>query len=94
MISRDLLNAVDPVGWSRRTLGFDPDANQQTILASSHKRILLNCSRQWGKSTVTAAKAVHRALEFPERMLRRKSFESLAAIKAAISELIAEKGAA
>ena len=32
-------------------------------------------------------------LEFPERMLRRKSFESLTAIKAAITELLAEKGA-
>lgn len=32
-------------------------------------------------------------LEFPERMLRRKSFESIAAIRAAITELVAEKGA-
>ena len=32
-------------------------------------------------------------LEFPERMLRRKSFESIAAIRAAVSELVAEKGA-
>lgn len=31
-------------------------------------------------------------LEFPERMLRRKSFESIAAIRAAITELVAEKG--
>ena len=31
-------------------------------------------------------------LEYPERMLRRKSFESLSAIKAAIAELLAEKG--
>ena len=69
MISRDLLNAVDPVGWARRALGFDPDPNQQIILASSHKRILLNCLRQWGKSTVTAAKAVHRALEFPDKLI-------------------------
>ena len=69
MIRRDLLNAVDPVGWTRRTLGFNPDLNQQTILATSHKRILLNCSRQWGKSTVTAAKAVHRALEFPDKLI-------------------------
>ena len=30
-------------------------------------------------------------LEFPERMLRRKSFESIAAIRAAITELVAEK---
>ncbi|MBX7114850.1 MAG: acyl carrier protein [Myxococcaceae bacterium] len=27
-------------------------------------------------------------IEFPERMLRRKSFESIAAMKAAISELV------
>jgi hypothetical protein len=26
----------------------------------SGRRVLLNCTRQWGKSTVTAAKAVHR----------------------------------
>ena len=69
MISRDLLNAVDPVGWAKRTLGFEPDAHQQTILATAHKRILLNCSRQWGKSTVTAAKATHRALEYPESLI-------------------------
>ena len=31
-------------------------------------------------------------LEFPERMLRRKSFESVAAIRAALTELVAEKG--
>ena len=30
-------------------------------------------------------------LEFPERMLRRKSFESIAAITAAIEELLKEK---
>ena len=66
---RDLLDAVDPVGWARRTLGFTPDAQQQSILTSSNKRILLNCSRQWGKSTVTAAKAVHRAWELPEQLI-------------------------
>jgi len=69
MISHDLLNAVDPVGWARRTLGFEPDAQQRTVLGSTHKRILLNCSRQWGKSTVTAAKAAHRGLEFPGRLI-------------------------
>lgn len=69
MIDSDLLDAVDPVGWARRTLGFTPDAPQQTILASSNKRILLNCSRQWGKSTVTAAKAVHRAWELPGQLI-------------------------
>ena len=32
-------------------------------------------------------------LEFPERMLRRKSFESISAIGAAITEVLKEKGA-
>src|SRR6185369_4187547 len=47
--------------WVRRELGFDPDAQQARVLEAETKRGLLNCTRQWGKSTVTAAKAVHRA---------------------------------
>ena len=35
------------------------------MLASDAKRGILNCSRQWGKSTVTAAKAIHRAYTRP-----------------------------
>jgi hypothetical protein len=42
-------------------LGFDADAKQREVLDSTAKRAILNCSRQWGKSTVAAAKAVHRA---------------------------------
>lgn len=68
-MQRDLLNAVDPAGWVRRRLKFVPDPHQEAILTSTHKRILLNCSRQWGKSTVTAAKAVHRALAFPGQLI-------------------------
>jgi hypothetical protein len=42
-------------------LGFTPDALQAAVLNSQAKRGILNCSRQWGKSTVLAVKAVHRA---------------------------------
>lgn len=31
-------------------------------------------------------------VEFPERLLKRKSFESVASIRSAIGELVAEKG--
>ena len=48
-------------GWVGDTLGFSADERQRTVLDSSAKRGILNCSRQWGKSTVVAAKAVHRA---------------------------------
>jgi hypothetical protein len=42
-------------------LGFQPDALQAEVLRTTAKRGLLNCSRQWGKSTITAAKAVQEA---------------------------------
>ena len=42
-------------------LGFRPDAAQSRVLESTTKRGILNCTRQWGKSTVCAAKAALRA---------------------------------
>ena len=45
----------------KEKLGFEPDAAQQRVLNATNKRVLLNCTRQWGKSTITAAKAVHQA---------------------------------
>jgi hypothetical protein len=51
----------DPAEWAREKLGFEPDTTQARVLRSGSKRGLLNCCRQWGKSTVTAAKAVHQA---------------------------------
>lgn len=43
----------------RRRFGIEPDARQLEVLQSSAKRGILNCTRQWGKSTMAAAKAVH-----------------------------------
>jgi hypothetical protein len=48
--------------FARQRLGFDPDPRQAKVLASTAKRGILNCTRQWGKSTVAAVKAVHRAM--------------------------------
>jgi phage FluMu gp28-like protein len=42
-------------------LGFEPDAQQRRVLESKSRRGMLNCTRQWGKSTITAAKAVQQA---------------------------------
>jgi len=47
--------------WVRTRLGFEPDDAQITVVRSEAKRGILNCTRQWGKSTIGAAKAVHRA---------------------------------
>ena len=57
-----------PHEWARDKLGFEPDDRQAQVLASGAARGLLNCTRQWGKSTVTAAKAVHEAYTHAESL--------------------------
>ncbi len=52
---------MDEIEFARRRLGFFPTALQAEVLRCQAKRGILNCTRQWGKSTVTAAKALHRA---------------------------------
>jgi len=58
----------DPTEWVREKLGFSADALQARVLGTSSKRGLLNCTRQWGKSTITAAKAVHQAWSTAESL--------------------------
>jgi hypothetical protein len=45
-------------------LGFELDSWQRTALESPHRRLLLNCSRQAGKSTVVALRALLEALYY------------------------------
>ena len=47
--------------WVREKLGFEPDEGQERVLTLGSHRGILNCTRQWGKSTIAAAKAVHQA---------------------------------
>jgi hypothetical protein len=51
----------DPVEFARR-VGLVPDSWQERALRSEHPRLLLNCSRQSGKSRIAATIAAHRAL--------------------------------
>jgi hypothetical protein len=55
--------------FARERLGFEPDAKQTAVLESSAKRGILNCTRQWGKSTVAGIKAVHRAFSAAENLV-------------------------
>ena len=50
------------VEFAVQKLGFVPDEAQARVLGSTSKRGILNCTRQWGKSTVAAIKALHTAL--------------------------------
>jgi hypothetical protein len=60
----NLAMALDPVELARATI-LEPDEWQAKMLRSASPRQLLNCSRQAGKSTVTAILACHTALFEP-----------------------------
>jgi Terminase large subunit, T4likevirus-type, N-terminal len=60
----DLRLALDRVAFASE-LGLAPDRWQHDLLRSSADRVLLNCSRQSGKSTISAIIALHRALYRP-----------------------------
>jgi hypothetical protein len=60
-LASDFAMALDPVLMAR-AIGFEPDNTQAQLLRSTSKRVLLNCTRQWGKTTTTAAIASHEAL--------------------------------
>ena len=62
--STDLELALDRAEFARE-LEITPDPWQEDLLRSSSSRILLNCSRQSGKSTMAAVIALHRALYHP-----------------------------
>jgi len=60
----DLKLALDRVAFAEE-LGIVPDVWQEEFLRSLSDRVLLNCSRQSGKSTMSAVIALHRALYYP-----------------------------
>ena len=68
-LALDLAHALDPVGFVQDRLKFAPDPWQARLLRSRAPWILLNCCRQSGKSTTTAALALHTAIYDPGLVL-------------------------
>lgn len=58
----------DPVELARQA-GIEPDPWQAEVLRSTSPRLLLNCSRQSGKSTITSVLATHTALYVPHALV-------------------------
>jgi hypothetical protein len=54
---------LDPIAWAERTAGLTLDPWQRDVLLSASPRLLLNATRQSGKSTVAALKAARTVLE-------------------------------
>jgi hypothetical protein len=63
-LALDLACSLDPVILAEQA-GITPDPWQCDVLRSSAARVLLLCSRQAGKSTITSILAVHTALYEP-----------------------------
>src|ERR1700757_3692238 len=60
-LGKDFARALSPVLLAQ-DCGINPDPVQAKILMSNSSRLLLNCSRQWGKRTTAALIALHTAL--------------------------------
>src|SRR5664279_2320856 len=68
MLARSLELRLDPAAIMRRA-GMPPDSWQVQLLRTRAERTLLLCSRQSGKSTVTAAMALHEVLFRPDSLV-------------------------
>lgn len=66
-LARDLAAAADPVQLAR-TAGIQPDPWQADILRSTEGDVLLNVTRQGGKSETAATLSIHTALYVPESL--------------------------
>ena len=66
---KELAQAIDPVCFAKPILPFELDEMQQKVLRSNAKRLILNNHRQWGKSLISAIKALHRAIYYPGSLI-------------------------
>jgi hypothetical protein len=67
-IAADLALALDPARMAERC-GLAPDPWQADLLRSAGRQLILNCSRQSGKSTVSSLLALHEALYRPPALV-------------------------
>jgi len=58
----------DAVAFAK-LLSLEPDPWQRDLLTSTHKRVILNCSRQSGKTTIVSVLALHHALIHPKSLV-------------------------
>ena len=62
-----LRQTANAAWFARERLGFTPDPEQERLLATQERYVILNYHRQWGKTTMTAIRAVHQAVMKPRQ---------------------------
>lgn len=88
----NLIHALDPVAWLA-SADWIPDPWQVEALESTSRKLLLNCSRQSGKSSTVAAGALHTGLFTPGALVlivspaERQSVETIRKVKDLVNRL-------
>ena len=68
-VLRKVAARLDPAAFAQFFLGIVPDGKQAIVLRSPSQQLILNCSRQWGKSTVSSILALHQAYFVPKSLI-------------------------
>lgn len=68
-VLQQIASRLDPAVFARVVLGIHPDDKQTAVLRSLAPQLILNCSRQWGKSTVSSILALHQAYFVPKSLV-------------------------
>jgi hypothetical protein len=93
LIAKDLSYAIDPAAFAE-ACGVTVDEWQGKLLRERHKRCLMCCSRQSGKSTTVAIMSLHTALYDPSSLIvlaapsQRQSAELLRTIRLLHGQLV------
>jgi hypothetical protein len=73
IVERERPHAVlvysDPLHFALHSLKFRPDLWQEKVLSWQGNRLVLNCCRQSGKSTIAAILGLHRAIYFAKSLI-------------------------
>jgi len=83
--------ALDPALFMEKVFGIEPDDWQKKLLRDAPSKVLLLCSRQAGKSTVSAVLALYYAVFYPDSLILiisrsfRQSEELFRKVKGGIS---------
>lgn len=91
-VARQFAMLIDPVTLAQAT-GITPDPWQADVLRSDELQMILNCSRQSGKSSVTSWLALHQAIFTPGSPVLllapalRQSQELFGKVRSAYNEL-------
>ena len=64
-----LFTEPEPAKWATQSFQFQPDPIQTEILNHPAHRLMLLCTRQFGKTQITALKALHFALTHPRALV-------------------------